>query len=80
MPRFHDGQKVEQMHLANDVEIIQSDEPLVALGQAESMTIVMQPSRGGYTPWVHVFWGEEGHLPKDEYFNMATLQSVVLKE
>lgn len=79
MPQFTNGQKVAGVCLANGFKILQTEEPLVALGQAESMTIVMQPSHGGKTPWVYVCWGEEGYWPESEYFNMATLQSVVLK-
>lgn len=76
MCEFSEGVLLERIILANGAEVFLG-EGAMCLGCAEEITIVMQPSHGGVAPWVHVVWSEEG-VP-DEYFNMATVQRVVIK-
>ena len=57
MNKFHDGQKIETVYLADGTRIRiaeGAERSLVVLGRAKEMTIVMQPSHGGLAPWICV--------------------------
>ena len=78
---FTDGQKIVSFKREDGVKIRQADKderPLIVLGIARGMMIVMQPSHGGMAPWIYIDWGEGGF--ENEYINVATVQSIIFEE